>query len=130
MMKFINLTPHVISIYKENGDIVNFEPSGDILRINEPPGLRQWFDGREAGVEVVVRRNFGNYDAVEVLDKPDLINWEQINNFYFDEVYIVSNPVAQFCKHPRICAPDNSPGSGVRDDKGNIIGVRRLCTYD
>jgi hypothetical protein len=68
--------------------------------------------------------NFAAYkdDKYSSLDHPE----------YMDDpesVYIVSNPVAEYCKAGNVVAPDNSPENAVRDEQGNLIGVRRFCTY-
>lgn len=123
MTKFINLTPHEISVIDENGNTIKlFQPSGYVLRLVQKRDIElcaisQWFEPEN--IETVMYRPI---DEELELDKPELIQDK-------DAVYIVSNPIAKFMKNPRFQAPDTMPESALRDENGNIIGVRRLCFY-
>jgi len=110
MLKVINLTPHDVVIVDDSGkEIKRYLASGQVARVNtqaEPIGE---IDGIQ-----VVRTKYGDVDGLP--DKQP------------DTVYLVSLVVAQALRGSRtdVYVPDTGPGSVVRDDKGQIIGVKRL----
>jgi len=109
-MKIVNLTPHDVVIVNDNSEeIKRYPASGQVARVNtqaEPIGE---VDGIQ-----VVRTKYGDVDGLP--DKQP------------DTVYLVSLVVAQALRGSRtdVYVPDTGPGSVVRDDKGQIIGVKRL----
>lgn len=110
-MTFVNLTPHKIVVFTDSGNLV-IEPSGMVAR--SVPS--QTVVGIVNGISVV-KTVFGE---VEGLPSPKR-----------GVVYIVSTLVLQALKDRGIVrndvvAPDTSPQSVVRDDAGNIVGVRRF----
>jgi len=110
MLKVINLTPHDVVIVDDSGkDIKLYLASGQVARVNtqaEPIGEID-------GIQVVRTKN-GDVDGLPVKQP--------------DTVYLVSLVVAQALRDSRtdVYVPDTGPGSVVRDDKGQIIGVKRL----
>lgn len=110
MLKVINLTPHDVVIVNDNGEeIKRYPASGNVARVNTQSELIGEVDGIQ-----VVRTKYGDVDGLP--DKQP------------DTVYLVSLVVAQALRGSRtdVYVPDTGPGSVVRDDKGQIIGVRRL----
>jgi len=110
MIKVINLTPHDVVIVNENGEeIKRYPASGNVARVNTQSELIGEVDGIQ-----VVRTKYGDVDGLP--DKKP------------DTVYLVSLVVAQALRGSRtdVYVPDTGPGSVVRDDKGQIIGVKRL----
>lgn len=110
-MTFINLTPHTVRVYSEIGETVLFEegPSGTVARVKE---------------EVEVKSMLGSIPVVhktytEVLDLPEPKKYT---------TYIVSVLVLNALNGTRndVMCPDTGTDSVVRDDKGHILGVKRL----
>lgn len=101
----INLTPHEITIIRDDGNIA-LPPSGTIARCT----VNRHQVGSVDGIPV----NRTVFGAVEGLPDPQP-----------DTYYIVSAIVAQAC-------PDRSDllitDDAVRDDQGRIIGCRALAT--
>ena len=109
-LKVINLTPHDVVIVDDDGnEIKRYPASGQVARVNSKADPIGELDGIQ-----VVRTKYGDVDGL-----PD----KQPNT-----VYLVSLVVAQALGKSRtdVYVPDTGPGSVVRDDKGQIIGVKRL----
>lgn len=109
-MKIINLTPHdVVIVDNEGKEIKRFPKSGDVAIVK----TKSVPIGELNGVPVVQTK----YEEIEGLPDPQE-----------GTAYIASVVVAQALNGARqdVYAPDTNPGSVVRDDKGNIIGVKRL----
>jgi len=113
-MKFVNLTPHAIDFYDNDGNhYMTVEPYGAVVRLDEK--VEQVGDA--AGVPVV-RKNYSispkTIQLVEhLLEGGNMVIVSPIMLPYFkgfDDVY----------------APDTGPDSVVRDKEGRIIGVKRL----
>lgn len=100
----INCTPHPVKV----GDRT-FEPSGVVPRV----GTVVLNCGTLEGI-TVVRTEFGE---VEGLPEP-----------VFGQDYIVSGVVLAALKgsRPDVIAPDTSPASAVRNESGQIVGVKRF----
>lgn len=121
-MKFINLTPHKI-VYDDGVKRIEIEPSGEVLRLEyEERQFLELFDGK--------------YDVLVYDDKWRRLTEKSYRDIFLktvdaskEKVYVVSNPIAKHVKHPYVLAPDTSPDSALRDDQGNIIGVKRFCRY-
>jgi len=105
--KLVNLTPHEVTIYDENGNVkLRIPPSGQVARVKS----RQVKIGEINGIPVF-KTEF--YD-IEGLPDPQP-----------DTVYIVSLLVLQACRDRKdLVAPDTSPQGAVRDSEGKIIGTR------
>jgi len=112
-MKFVNLTAHKICIISSRGEVESFDPSGQIVRLSQDDPAITYVDG------YIVSKP-GEYIGIE----PDwLMNPEH------ETIYIVSNPVAAFVKRKDVWAPDTNPESCIRDEFGQVIGVKRFCCY-
>jgi hypothetical protein len=110
-MNIINLTPHDIKVYDAEGkNVIRTYPASDqVARVKSKAAVV----GEVDGIPVVETR------FSEITGLPD----EQP-----DTVYIVSLLVLQAMEGDRddLIAPDTGPGSVVRDENGQIIGVRRF----
>lgn len=105
MKRFVNLTPHEITLYDDNDKIIaTFPPSGNIARVSAKTI-------RVASINRIPISTT-SYGEVEGLPKSN-----------DEEVYIVSSLVAQRCQGRKdVFVPNES----VRDEKGRIIGCRSL----
>lgn len=107
--RFINLTPHAVTI-RFDGYELTVPPSGTVARVTtvtEPVDTPH-------GVPTV-RQTYG---TVEGLPDPER-----------DTVYIVSALVLAALRgsgRVDVVAPDTGPESAIRDEKGQIVAVRRL----
>lgn len=112
-MKMYNLTPHPVVVKLPEGDIV-IEPSGITVRLSEvlaPAGQIEL-----AGHRVdLLKRELGEVKFAPV--EPEL---------NAGDVVIVSSMVAPALKMQRPELLVLVPGEAIRDEKGNVIGVRNL----
>jgi hypothetical protein len=110
-MKLINLTPHVVNIYDNDGKtlVMSLEPSGQIARVS----MDRQLAGRIAGIPVY-RNVPGEVTGVPPCSESDAD--PKIG-------YVVSAMV-------RLALPANddvfSPGELIRDEKGQPIGCKGL----
>lgn len=103
-MKIINLTPHSITFFNEDGtQILVVEPSGEVARVS----VKTEQIGEFAGIPITQ----SVYSDIVDLPEPEK-----------DTVYIVSSVVAQRTNRKDVFIPNES----IRDDKGRIIGCRSL----
>lgn len=112
-MKIVNLTPHTVNIIDEKGNVTrSYEPSGTVARVSTVSQEVGTLDGVP-----VVRTSYGDVEGL-----PDPQN---------GTVYLVSLVVGQALagKRDDIYGPDTSPESVVRDNQGQIVGVRRLVKF-
>ncbi len=109
--KLINLTPHPITIYNQDNNIVmNIPPSGQVARVATIPKIVDSVNG------VPIRQI--EYGDIVGLPEPQP-----------DTIYIVSTVViialrAKGINRMDVVSPDTNPDSSVRDSEGKIIGVR------
>ena len=106
---FVNLTPHDVVLCDAEGNTIwKFPPCGSVARVAvtvEPAPVL-------AGLPTV-RHVYG---PVEDLPEPGT-----------GDIFIVSSLVLSQCDgRDDVIAPDTSPESAVRDDRGRIIGVQRF----
>lgn len=103
-MDFINLTPHQISIVRDDESVLIVPPSGTVCRVTTTRTPVDTIDG-----VVIYRTAFGKIDYI-----PPKID---------GTMYIVSALV-------KAALPSRydivSPGDLVRDDGGNVIGCKGL----
>ena len=116
-MRIRNLTPHEVNVYSESGDILlgSYESEG-IARVSvvTHPQCSLLEDNEAGSLFIpVVERHWGK---VEGLPEPE----EGVVNL------ISSLVLAQVPNRTDCYAPDTGPDSVLRDEKGRIIGVRRL----
>lgn len=105
-MKIINLTPHAITLFLPTGDTMVIEPSGVVARVNE----------------TIVPLDAATPLPVPVCQKT---HWDVqgVPPRQKGVVYFVSAIVAQSFARSDVVYP----GEVVRDEKGNIIGVKSLA---
>lgn len=132
MEKVVNLTPHDVNIYKENQIVATF-PSVGSIRLTEKiketnpvagvPTVITEFNG----VSVVLTQNFCTQvqDAVVIVSLPVLQAIKE-NPFIKEKIKKVLKDKNINLK--AIVAPDTGNDSVVKDNKGRIIGVKRLRT--
>lgn len=110
-MTIINLTPHDVCIYDTEGKTVikTYPASGTVARVKSSTKIVGEIDGIP-----VARTSFGEIEGLPV-PQPGT-------------KYIVSLLVLQAAagKRDDLIGPDTGPGSVVRDESGQIIGVRRF----
>lgn len=110
-MNVVNLTPHDVRIVNEAGEVVKIYPkTGQVARIDS----KQVSNGDIDGVPCVKTAFTAPIDLPAPVD---------------GTIYIVSLVTAQNCPRPDLVAPDTGPGSVVRDEAGQIIGVKRFTVY-
>lgn len=115
--KVVNLTPHNITIVMDSGK-VDIPPSGTVVRVttvDTPKGTVN-IDGIDVPVITTT------FTTVDGLPDPQP-----------DTIYLVSTIVLSQLKQLGIVrddlfAPDTSPTGAVRNDAGQIIGVKRLVS--
>lgn len=102
-MKIKNLTPHVITVIKENGETLKFEPTGIVPRVST--------EIKPTDNDLLFNQTFG-----EVVNLP---------NEEDGTIYIVSSMVLSACPNRKdLYAPMTS--NAIRDEEGRIIGVSGL----
>jgi hypothetical protein len=109
-MKFLNLTPHALSIEARDGRIITFPPSGQIARLavtREPRAYMQI--GNE--IFTISRPTFGAITGL-----PDA---------QAGIIFVCSALVAEHAKRTDVF----SVGELIRDSAGTVIGARGLCSY-
>ena len=105
--RFVNLTPHKITIQTRELGAIDIPPSGKVLRLQT---LSEEV-GKIEGIPVV-RVSYG---------KPEFEPPVRENTYY-----IVSTPVIEHFSREDFIAPDTSPEGVVRDTSGRIIGTKRF----
>jgi len=132
MEKVLNLTPHDVVIYKDNKPVAVF-PSAGSIRLTEKikeaspvagiPTVVTEFDG----VSVVLSQDFCTQvqDAVVIVSLPVLQATKE-NPFILEKIKKVLNDKNVNLK--AIVAPDTGNDSVVKNEKGQIIGVKRFRT--
>ena len=113
MSRFINLTPHNISIITEEGEKLDVPASGRVARVSTSEAEENALPS-EAGL---IRVFAVAYGEVEGLPGPQA-----------DAVYLVSRLVLDAVDDREdVFAPDTGP-TAVRDQDGRITGVTRLIS--
>lgn len=110
-MRIVNLTPHVINIVDDNGNIIRkYEPAGIVARVS--------VDKQAIGVVDGIPIFKAVYKDAVGLPAP-----------HKNILYIVSNVVAQALRGTRndLIVPDTN--DAVRDADGQIIGVKGFMRF-
>ena len=106
MSKFINLTPHAITIVNADGSTLReIPPSGTVARV--------------AATTVTV----GELDGIPIT-ATDYGQVEGLPEWQVGVYYVVSALVAKRALRPDLFIPNES----VRDENGRIVGCRSLAT--
>lgn len=110
-MEIVNLTPHSITLYLDNGDTLTIPASGTVARANERIGEEYYIDGLP--VPCVTAPSFG-----EVYNLPDPQP---------GVVYLVSMIVRDIVRwREDVFSPSFSGNDCIRDEQGKVLGTRRL----
>ena len=126
MVKFVNLTPHVINFYSPSAKYLLFaiNPSGKVARVDSKP------------IRVL---HINNIPINKVRYGDVTVDGQQFSDFIFSNasgshtIFIVSSAVLQALKTKgfnlstksfTIVSPDTNQYSVVRDYEGHIVGVR------
>jgi len=108
-MKLRNFTPHEINLYDETGTkIIETFPSEGNIRMEEK--IVDEYTVGDGQYKIVTKC----YVLAELPDMED------------DTMLIVSLLVAQNCQQGDMLCPDTGINSVVRNEKGQIIGVRNF----
>jgi len=144
-VKFVNLTPHEIKIVGEDGkEKLVIPPSGRVARVKTEQKVVGYLNGipvvkTEFGEVMIDDKPFNDGETFICNNCKHFINnfgecagsmvkpVEQCEHQEPIDYYIVSSLVAQSLRRRKdIVAPDTSPQSVVRDENGQIIGVKRF----
>ncbi len=123
MIELINLTPHEITIFLDDGRAVRIPPSGKIARVKtvqEPlDAIRtvSMIDGNTESVDIPV--------MATVIDRVDLPP-KRKGAYYIVSSLLGQMSAAYYPDRDDILSPDTGPSSVITDPEGRIIGVRRL----
>lgn len=119
-----NHTPHDIIIYKDGNVVASFPPSTPILR------LTQTTQSHTHEIQLVMGNN-----SITIASPPQYVG---LSDAVSGDI-LVSQLVAQWLvDHPdvqkfhgitSIYSPDTGPGGVVRNEKGEIIGTKKLIKY-
>jgi len=110
MPKLTNLTPHVVRIADQDGNIIQELPSAGVLRLASSR-----------------KKLFDIIDGIP-LQKSCMALPEGMQQPGPDEYFIVSTPAAASIKNPRYIAPDTGY-TAIRDRDGKIEAVRGFVTF-
>jgi len=117
-MEIVNLTPHAVKVITDD-KTTSYPASGNVARLNSVeqkvcPELTA-----KLGVPVSTAPEF-----TEAIGLPADTNTN----------IIVSMAVAQYLKQNKswsgiVFSPDTGPGQAIRNEEGDIVGVRRLAVW-
>lgn len=117
-IQFINLTPHDITVLDKDGNHITIERSGTIARINSHVEEVKLTHLNKFNVTKINYNGFSNLpelDDLKVENKSIIVS-----SFVLDSLPLEWSGVA--------FAPDTSPESCIRDEKGLILAVKNLRT--
>lgn len=114
--KLVNLTPHSLGICDPQGNLFTTLPSVSSVRVVTTASLSGEVEVEGKEVSIVET----SYGQVERLPEP-----------VKDTIFIVSQLVISALKaaginRPDVVAPDTGPQSVIRDEAGQILGVKRF----
>ncbi len=112
-VEIVNLTPHEITLVREDGEVMKIPPSGQVARVKVEQEVVNEINGIS-----IVRTKFGD---IEGLPEPQ-----------DGKIFIVSSLVAQAAAklgRTDVVAPDTSPQGVIRDENGRIVGVKRFQIF-
>ena len=129
MKGLLNLTPHDITVFKENGEKVVIPSSGTLRLAEEVLGTEE-VEGVECvrkrftGVDIELREGI-TADGVRVIVVSGIsgMMFALSSEFRSELFRKIGGEVS-------IIAPDTGPQSVIKDEKGRIVGVRRFCRYE
>jgi len=107
-VKLVNLTPHEVMVFHSDGERYIIPPSGQIARARS-----EFIPDEPVSIFDSVRCEYGRVTGLP----------ESEEGIIFIVSGLVLNVLAG--SRPDCVAPDTGP-SAVRDEQGNIVGVRRF----
>lgn len=113
-MELVNLTPHDIVIYDEDGETVKtvIKASGEVARVT------------------VVRKKVGEINGIPVykntFGKVDGLPKPKRGTYYIVSILVQQAVRAHGSKRKDLLSPDTTPEGVVRDKNGKIIGVKNF----
>lgn len=115
-MKFVNLTPHALGICDPEGKLIASIPSVGSARVKTSATevAKVEIEGTEVSV---VETSYGEVEGL-----PEPIE----GTMYIVSILVVSALKALGIDRSDVVAPDTGPASVVRDEGGNIVGVKRF----
>lgn len=111
--EIINLTPHTVTLLLESGEHINFPPSKEY----QVPRVDQTMD------------DVGVLNGIFPVVKPRVLGISWLPAPQRGVVYIVSSFTAQVAKRKDFISPDTTPDGVIRNDKGEIVAVRRFQKF-
>lgn len=115
--KILNLTPHPVTVILEGGMHITIPASGTVARVSQKETIVS-----QLGSIPIVRVEYGK---VEGLPKPEDVDYVIVST-------MVASALAQSPEWKgKVLVPNSGPTTlgVVRDEKGNIIGVKSLILY-
>ena len=121
MTKIVNLTPHHLNIFSDEGNLIaSIPPSGTVARVDTIKRVKEYVDVEGHKVPI----SYVTYTQVQGLPPYPSD----------DTLYVVSNIVYQCLKGTKwekyLIVPDTNPDSVVRDEAGRIKGVKGFLRID
>ena len=127
MIRFVNLTPHEISFDLDDGSRQTVQPhpappvriqmlpqvtrkAEGITFASRPVPNQDAIDDAIAGIQSAMRESGAHYAIVPLFAMALIVEWRPNMTAVLD----------------RLVAPDSGPNSAIRDERGNIVAVRRL----
>ena len=116
----VNLCPHDVVVYSNDKRIIStFKATGQTLRLKEETGKN--LQNLGGTIPVVTPTKYigldGNYPTGDVI----LLVSQLVGEYILDNLTTIDVK--------GVYSPDTGPNGVVRDDKGQIIGTKRLKKY-
>lgn len=123
MIKFVNRTPHavvVVGVSSRYGDLT-FAPSGIVARAISAP---------QEPLGLVAANEDEGIEGIPLVSPPSFSDVLGIDTGPGEYVIVsaLAAPIAA-TKRRHVYSPDSGPESAVKNEKGEIIGVRRLIRW-
>jgi len=116
MVKFVNLTPHEVVVYDQEGReiVLRIPPSGKVARVTSTTRVVGEVNG------IPVRRV--EYGSIVDLPEP------QENTIYIVSTLVLLALKEKGVARNDIVSPDTNTDSVIRDSQGRVIGVKYFQT--
>lgn len=121
----VNLTPHDVVLVGADGKPTRtFPASGEVLRVNFSKGKKhtvEMSDGTSVTLETAPRATLST-NMLQLTGAVQSSPGWIVSSMVADAIYESMGGIELFC-------PNTGPGSVVRDDSGQIVGVKELLWY-
>lgn len=113
-MKLVNLTPHELRFFTNEGNLIKLSPSGVVARVDTHAKKIKTIDigGTDLPIYSVT------YSNVNHIPEPEE-----------GTIYVVSSIVAMHANRDDVMSPNTSKETSIRDSNGYLIGVNSLQTF-